>query len=115
MGFDRVEVKFEIDAKGRPLSVFYKENKESNNLIEEFMLLANRMVAELIGKPGEKKKEKTFVYRIHDKPDPDKLNSFNHFIKRFGYNINTNNAQAVASSMNKLIDNVNGKKEQNVI
>ncbi len=115
MGFDRVEVKFEIDAKGRPLSVFYKENKESNNLIEEFMLLANKMVAELIGKPGEKKKERTFVYRIHDKPDPDKLDSFNHFIKRFGYNINTNNAQAVASSMNQLIDQVNGKKEQNVI
>lgn len=115
MGFDRVEVKFEIDAKGRPLSVFYKENKESNNLIEEFMLLANKMVAELIGKPGEKKKERTFVYRIHDKPDPDKLSSFNHFIKRFGYNINTNSPQAVATSMNKLIDKVNGKKEQNVI
>jgi ribonuclease R len=115
MGFDRVEVKFEIDAKGRPLSVFYKENKESNNLIEEFMLLANKMVAELIGKPGEKKKPKTFVYRIHDKPDPDKLSSFNHFIKRFGYSINTNSPQAVASSMNKLIDKVNGKKEQNVI
>jgi len=115
MGFDRVEVKFEIDAKGRPLSVFYKENKESNNLIEEFMLLANKMVAELIGKPGEKKKERTFVYRIHDKPDPDKLSSFNHFIKRFGYNINTNSPHAVASSMNKLIDKVNGKKEQNVI
>ena len=115
MGFDRVEVKFEIDAKGRPLSVFYKENKESNMLIEEFMLLANKKVAELIGKPEAKKKERTFVYRIHDKPDPDKLNAFNHFIKRFGYGINTNTPQAVAASMNKLIDKVNGKKEQNVI
>jgi ribonuclease R len=115
MGFDRVEVKFEIDEKGRPLSVFYKESKEANNLIEEFMLLANKRVAEFIGKPGAKKKERTFVYRIHDKPDPDKLDSFNHFIKRFGYGIMTNSPQAVSASMNKLIEHVNGKKEQNVI
>lgn len=115
MGFDRVEVKFEIDEKGRPLSVFFKESKEANNLIEEFMLLANRRVAEFIGKPGLKKKERTFVYRVHDKPDPDKLDSFNHFIKRFGYSITTSSPQSVAKSMNKLIDNVNGKKEQNVI
>ena len=115
MGFDRLEVKFEIDDKGKPLGIFAKEAKDSNKLIEEFMLLANKMVAELIGKPGPKKKERTFVYRIHDKPDPEKLDSFNHFIKRFGYGIMTNSPQAVSASMNKLIEHVNGKKEQNVI
>lgn len=115
IGFDRVEVKFDIDANGKPLSVFFKESKDSNKLIEEFMLLANKKVAEFVGKPEAKKKERTFVYRIHDKPDPDKLDSFNHFIKRFGYGIQTNNPRTVMESMNKLIENVNGKKEQNVI
>ncbi len=115
IGFDRVEVKFDIDKDGKPLSVFFKESKDSNKLIEEFMLLANKRVAEFVGKPGAKKKERTFVYRIHDKPDPDKLDSFNHFIKRFGYGIQTNNPKTVMESMNKLIENVAGKKEQNVI
>ena len=115
IGFERVEVKFEIDKDGKPLSVFFKESKDSNKLIEEFMLLANKRVAEFVGKPGEKKKERTFVYRIHDKPDPDKLDSFNHFIKRFGYGIMTNTPRTVMESMNKLMDNVAGKKEQNVI
>ena len=115
IGFDRVEVKFEIDKDGKPLSVFFKESKDSNKLIEEFMLLANKKVAEFVGKPGGKKKDRTFVYRIHDKPDPEKLDTFNHFIKRFGYGIQTNNPQTVTASMNKLIENVAGKKEQNVI
>ncbi len=115
IGFDRVEVKFEIDKDGKPLSVFFKESKDSNKLIEEFMLLANKRVAEFVGLPGAKKKERTFVYRIHDKPDPEKLDNFNHFIKRFGYGIMTNNPQTVMESMNKLIENVAGKKEQNVI
>lgn len=115
IGFDRVEVKFDIDSEGKPLSVFFKESKDSNKLIEEFMLLANKRVAEFIGKPDGKKRERTFVYRIHDKPDPEKLDSFNHFIKRFGYGIMTNNPKTVMESMNRLIENVNGKKEQNVI
>ncbi len=115
IGFDRVEVKFDIDPDGKPLSVFFKQSKDSNKLIEEFMLLANKRVAEFIGKPDGKKKERTFVYRIHDKPDPEKLDSFNHFIKRFGYGIMTNNPKTVMESMNRLIENVNGKKEQNVI
>ncbi len=115
IGFDRVEVKFEIDKDGKPLNVFFKESKDSNKLIEEFMLLANKRVAEFVGKPAAKKKERTFVYRIHDKPDPEKLDTFNHFIKRFGYGIMTNNPQTVTASMNKLIENVAGKKEQNVI
>lgn len=113
--FDRVEVKIIVDEAGKPVSVFFKESKDSNKLIEEFMLLANKKVAELIGKPGARKKEKTFVYRIHDKPDPEKLEKFNHFIKRFGYGIMTNSPATVSASMNQLITNVNGKKEQNVI
>lgn len=113
--FDRVEVKFEIDDKGKPLSVYFKESKDSNKLIEEFMLLANKRVAEFVGKSESKKNERTFVYRIHDKPDPEKLDTFNHFIQRFGYGIQTNNPQMVTASMNKLIENVSGKKEQNVI
>jgi ribonuclease R len=113
--FDRVEVKIEVDPAGKPINVYFKESKDSNKLIEEFMLLANKKVAELIGKPGARKKEKTFVYRIHDKPDPDKLEKFNHFIKRFGYGIMTNSPATVSASMNQLITNVSGKKEQNVI
>jgi len=113
--FDRVEVKIIVDEAGKPVDVFFKESKDSNKLIEEFMLLANKKVAELIGKPGPRKKEKTFVYRIHDKPDPEKLEKFNHFIKRFGYGIMTNSPAAVSASMNQLITNVTGKKEQNVI
>jgi ribonuclease R len=115
MEFDRVEVKIEVDPAGKPVNVYFKESKDSNKLIEEFMLLANKKVAELIGKPGPRKKEKTFVYRIHDKPDPEKLEKFNHFIKRFGYGIMTNSPAAVTTSMNQLITNVHGKKEQNVI
>jgi ribonuclease R len=115
MEFNRVEVKIEVDPTGKPVNVFFKESKDSNKLIEEFMLLANKKVAELIGKPGARKKEKTFVYRIHDKPDPEKLEKFNHFIKRFGYGIMTNSPTSVTQSMNQLITNVSGKKEQNVI
>ncbi|MCE1199871.1 MAG: ribonuclease R [Marinilabiliales bacterium] len=113
--FDRVEVKIQCDPDGKPVSVYFKEAKDSNKLIEEFMLLANKKVAELIGKPAAHKKEKTFVYRIHDKPDPEKLEKFDHFIRRFGYGITTHSPAAVSASMNQLIAHVNGKKEQNVI
>jgi len=115
IGFDRIEIKFNIDEKGKPISVFFKESKEANKLIEEFMLLANKKVAELIGKPKEKKKSKTFVYRIHDRPDPDKLESFNSFISRFGYGINLTTTNTISNSMNKLLDHIKGKKEQNVV
>lgn len=115
IAFDRVEIKFEIDEKGKPLSVYFKEAKESNKLIEEFMLLANKKVAEFIGKVAEKKTAKTFVYRIHDKPDPDKLVSFNSFIKRFGHDIQLSTPRAIATSLNKLLSNVKGKSEQNVV
>ncbi len=115
IAFDRIEMKFEIDEKGKPLSVFFKEAKESNKLIEEFMLLANKRVAEFIGNVGPKKKAKTFVYRIHDKPDPDKLVSFNTFIKRFGHGIQLTTPKAIATSLNTLLNKVKGRNEQNVV
>lgn len=114
--FEKVEVKFEIDEKGYPLRVYWKEYKESNQLIEEFMLLANKKVAELIGKPKKvKSNTKTFVYRIHDKPNQEKLESFSYFIRRFGYNLNLSTNKKIAVSMNRLVDEVKGKKEQNII
>ncbi|MBE0652982.1 MAG: RNB domain-containing ribonuclease, partial [Bacteroidales bacterium] len=104
IAFDSVEVKFNIDEKGKPLDVYFKEQKESNHLVEEFMLLANRTVSEYINrgckyvqetepKPGDKNlpKAKTFVYRIHDRPDPEKLESFSRFITKFGYSLDLSN------------------------
>ncbi len=116
IAFDRVEVRFEIDDKGKPTSVFFKEQKDSNKLIEEFMLLANKTAAMHVGKPGKGLKAKTFVYRIHDLPNPDKLQNFSQFIKRFGYNLKISGKNtAVSSSINHLLDEVQGKKEQNLI
>ena len=114
--FDRVEVRFEIDEKGKPLSVYFKESKEANKLIEEFMLLANRTVAECIGKVPKNKKTKVFPYRIHDLPDPDKLDNLNWFVNRFGYKLRTSGSKTeVSKSINKLLSDVRGKKEQNLI
>ena len=114
--FDRIEVKFEIDEKGKPLSVYFKESKEANKLIEEFMLLANRTVAERIGKVPKNKKPKVFPYRIHDLPDPDKLENLNWFINRFGYKIRTSGTKTeISRSINRLLDEVKDKKEQNLV
>ena len=115
IGFDKAEVKFKLDEKGKPLSVFYKISKDSNKLIEEFMLLANRRVAEFIGKSKTEKAAPTFVYRIHDRPDPDKLRTFATFIKTFGYKVNMGSGKAIADSMNKLINELEGKAEKNLI
>ncbi|HZL10324.1 MAG TPA: ribonuclease R [Prolixibacteraceae bacterium] len=115
LSFERVEVKFNIDENGKPLSVYFKEAKESNQLVEEFMLLANKRVAEFIGKPDDHKPARTFVYRIHDKPDPDKLDNFNHFIHKFGYGLLLGTPGQITKSMNQLMANVRGKNEQNVI
>lgn len=115
IGFERSEIRFNIDENGKPLNVYQKEMKDSNKLIEEFMLLANKKVAEKIGKPENKKEAKTFVYRIHDKPDSEKLNSFATFIKKFGYKIKTQSVSGISKSLNKLLEEVNGKKEQNII
>jgi ribonuclease R len=134
LGFDRVEVKFHLDEKGFPTGVFFKEQNEANQLIEEFMLLANKQVAEFVHKgcihlqnrkklPGEHReskekqesKAKTFVYRIHDNPNPEKLESFATFIRKFGYSVSFGPGKKTATSLNKLLDEVVGKKEQNVI
>lgn len=115
IAFERIEVKFNIDENGKPLSVYFKEAKESNQLVEEFMLLANRRVAEFIGNPPGQKTPPTFVYRIHDKPDPDKLVNFNHFIQKFGYSLLLGSPGQIAKSMNQLMGNLHGKNEQNVI
>lgn len=116
INFDRVEVKFEIDENGKPLRVFFREAKDSNKLIEEFMLLANRVVAESIGKVPQGKKAKTFVYRIHDQPNPEKLSNFSEFIRRFGYKLNNKGSETeIARSINHVLDEVQGSREQNLI
>jgi ribonuclease R len=114
--FDRYEVKFEIDEKGKPLSVYFKESKESNHLVEEFMLLANKCVAETIGKTGRGKAKKTFVYRIHEQPNPDKLQNFAEFISRLGYKLKISGSKSdITKNINSLLDKAKGKPEQNLI
>ena len=104
IAFDRYEVRFEIDEKGKPLSVYFKEQKDANKLIEEFMLLANKTVAEHIGNVPKGKKAKTFVYRIHDEPNQEKLANFSLFIKRFGYKLKTTGKKKdIANSLNHLL------------
>ncbi len=116
INFDRYEVKFEIDEKGKPISVYFKVSKDANKLVEEFMLLANRTVAERIGKVGKNKKAKVFPYRIHDLPDPEKLDNLSQFIARFGYKLRTSGTKTdVSKSINHLLDDIQGKKEENLI
>lgn len=124
ISFERTEVRFEIDENGKPLSVYFKESKEANKLVEEFMLLANKTVATHVGKPSastegkekSEKKAKTFVYRVHDVPNPDKLDNFSTFIRRFGYKLKTTGKNSeISSAINNLLDQVEGTKEQNLI
>ena len=115
LSFDRVEVRFDIDEKGHPVSVFFKESKDANQLVEEFMLLANRTVAESIGnvKGGN---PKTFVYRVHDEPDPERMENLQQFVAKFGYKLKaTGDPVDMAKSMNKMLSEVKGKKEQELI
>ncbi len=113
--FDTEEVRFKLDENGKPIEVFIKQQKDSNKLIEDFMLLANRKVAELIGNPGENKTPKTFVYRIHDKPQPEKLQTFTQFVSKLGYKINNKSNKAIADSFNLLFEKIKGKGEENMI
>ncbi len=114
--FDRAEVRFEIDENGKPISVYFKESKDANKLIEEFMLLANLTVAESIGKVPKGKKAKTFVYRVHDNPDPDKLSNLALIATRFGYKLNTDgSSRQVNQSVNRLLRDVKGKGEENML
>jgi len=110
ISFDKVEVKFNLNEEAEPVGVFFKISKDANHLIEEFMLLANRKVAEFIGK-----QKKTFVYRIHDEPNEDKLINLQTVISKFGYSINFKSKQDISKSLNALLNDVNGKKEQNLV
>ena len=114
--FDRVEVRFEIDDKGHPTSVYFKESKDANKLIEEFMLLANKTVAQTIGKVPGKKKAKAFVYRIHDKPDEVKLSDLATLSRTFGYKVKTSGStREVNKSLNRMLVDVKGKGEENLL
>ena len=123
IGFDKVEVKFNLDKEGKPTGVFFKEAKDSNKLIEDFMLLANRKVAEYIGAAVFKKSnqceksksERPFVYRIHDRPNEDKLRDFSLLVKGLGYSLKTSNHKEIAASLNQLLVDTKGKKEQGMI
>ena len=110
--FHALEVKFKLDEQGQPLGVLLKEQKESNKLIEEFMLLANKKVAEFI---GTRKKAMPFVYRIHDNPDPEKIQVFGEFIRKFGYRIDTTSKKGIATSLNRLMSEIEGKAEEQLI
>ena len=116
ISFDKVEVKFKLNEQHEPVGIYFKESKDSNHLIEEFMLLANKKVAEFIG--ANKKGEPTgttFVYRIHDDPDPEKLASLQTFVKQFGYQMRIGDQKAVSQSLNKLLKDVHGKAEANMV
>ncbi len=112
ISFDKVEVKFELDEQANPIGVFFKTSKEANKLIEEFMLLANKKVAEFIGKQSPKK---TFVYRVHDEPDASKLEALQGVVSKFGYKLNFKDRHSIANSLNGLLRDVQGKREQNLV
>jgi len=112
ISFDKVEVKFHLNEAAEPTGVYFKVAKDANHLIEEFMLLANRKVAEFIGK---QRPEKTFVYRIHDEPDEDKLINLQTVISKFGYKIDFRSKGDISKSLNNLLSDVQGKKEQNLV
>ena len=121
--FDREELHFDIDEKGKPIRAYFKKSNDATQLIEEFMLLANRTVAEHIGKvekpkgkSQQPKAKKTFVYRVHDQPDPTKLETLREFVVKFGYKMKTSGTKgAISKSLNTLMDNCQGKKEQKLI
>lgn len=114
--FDSEELHFDVDEKGHPIRCYYKRSKDANKLVEEFMLLANRTVAESVGKVKKGRKPKTFPYRIHENPDPQKMETLRAFAVKFGYKVKTDGTQgAIARSLNKLMDETEGKREQKAI
>lgn len=115
ISFESTEVKFKLDEFGKPIGVYVKERKDAHKLIEDFMLLANKKVAEFIAKKGKGKQKYTFVYRTHDSPNLENLNNFASFAARFGYKINTKSDKEIAKSLNYLMEDVEGKKEQNIL
>ncbi|MCY1511138.1 Ribonuclease R [compost metagenome] len=115
ISFESTEVKFRLDETGKPIGVYVKERKDAHKLIEDFMLLANRKVAEFIAKKGKGNQKYTFVYRSHDSPNLENLNNFASFASRFGYRINMKSDKEIAHSLNFLMEDVEGKKEQNIL
>jgi ribonuclease R len=115
ISFESTEVKFKLDETGKPVGVYVKERKDAHKLIEDFMLLANKKVAEFVSKKGKGRKKYTFVYRSHDSPNLETLGNFALFAARFGYKINTKSDKEIAKSLNFLMEDVEGKKEQNVL
>ncbi len=115
--FDRVEVKFNLDKEYEPIGVFFKESKDANKLIEEFMLLANRKVAEFVGRSKGVASKNTFIYRVHDEPNLDKLEALQVLVSKFGYKnkIDTTDKKSTSTSLNKLLEDVHGKGEANLI
>jgi ribonuclease R len=113
--FETQEVRFRLDDQGRPLEIYIREMKEANKLIEDFMLLANRKVAEFIGKKRDQQPVKTFVYRVHDTPNPEKLDTFNQFLNRLGYKMNLNSKKSLADSFNRLFNEIKGTGTENMI
>ena len=114
--FDREEMRFDVDGKGKPIRCYFKKSKDANKLIEEFMLLANRYVAESVGKVKKGQKAKTLPYRIHDQPDPTKLETLREFAVKFGYKLKTAGTKGeITRSLNKLMDDCQGRREQNLI
>ena len=121
INFESQEVKFQLDENAKPIGVYIKESKEANWLIEEFMLLANKTVAEYIGKPtkksetGSQKPTRTFVYRVHDEPNPEKLNTFVEFVAKLGFSMKTSSRKALAESYNRLFENIAGRGEEHMV
>ena len=116
VNFDRFEVRFDIDEQGKPIDVYFKVSKDANKLIEEFMLLANRKVAESIGKVPSGRKAKTFVYRVHDKPMEEKLDNFAEIVRSFGRKIKTSGSTSdINKSLNKLLNDIKGSPEENML
>ena len=122
INFESQEVKFQLDENAKPIGVYIKESKEANWLIEEFMLLANKTVAEHVGKPTSKTSKtsttsnaRTFVYRVHDEPNPEKLNTFVEFVAKLGYSMKVGSRKALADSYNRLFENIAGRGEENMI
>ncbi len=115
INFETTEIKFKLDENGKPIGVYVKERNDAHKLIEDFMLLANRKVAEFIATKGKKKNSLGFVYRVHDAPNEDVLAGFAKFAARFGYKVNTKSHTEISKSLNQLMNDVEGKKEQNVL
>jgi len=115
INFHTPEIGFKLDEKGKPIETYVKESKEANHLVEEFMLLANKSVATFIGKPQKNKKPKTFIYRVHDEPNPEKLNTFTQFLNRLGYTLEIQTHESLARSFNRLFSEIKGKGEENMI